>query len=130
LYDHDYVEQYTLGFDELKSRAAEFPASGVAAITGILADDIQPCLANTRNASPLQSARSGRRAKPGRRRAIRAITILPALVGAWRLFGAALWKCRSGNFHSTSRTCAGRTGSNPERESVNELDLGQALTGE
>ena len=40
LYDHDYVEKYTLGFEELKARAAEFPVERVAMITGISAQDI------------------------------------------------------------------------------------------
>ena len=38
LFDRDYVEQYTLGFEELKGRASEFPPERVEAITGIPAD--------------------------------------------------------------------------------------------
>ncbi|MFX7329285.1 molybdopterin-dependent oxidoreductase, partial [Acinetobacter baumannii] len=35
LYDHDSVEKYTLGFDQMKERAAEFPPERVSYITGI-----------------------------------------------------------------------------------------------
>jgi anaerobic selenocysteine-containing dehydrogenase len=41
LVDHDYVERYTLGYEELKARALEFTPERVAEITGIPADDIR-----------------------------------------------------------------------------------------
>jgi anaerobic selenocysteine-containing dehydrogenase len=41
LVDYDYVEKYTLGFEELKERAANYPPERVAGITGIPAADIQ-----------------------------------------------------------------------------------------
>src|SRR5680860_1257924 len=41
LVDRDYVEKYTLGFDELKARAALYPPEKVARITGIPAEDIR-----------------------------------------------------------------------------------------
>ena len=34
LVDQDYVDKYTVGFDELKTRAAEFPPEKVETITG------------------------------------------------------------------------------------------------
>ena len=36
LVDHDYVANYTVGYDELKDRAAGFTPDRVAAITGPL----------------------------------------------------------------------------------------------
>jgi anaerobic selenocysteine-containing dehydrogenase len=41
LVDRDYVDRYTLGYQELVARAAEFPPERVAAITGVPADDIR-----------------------------------------------------------------------------------------
>src|ERR1700693_1851892 len=35
LLDRDYIERYTLGFDELKERAREYPPQRVATITGL-----------------------------------------------------------------------------------------------
>ena len=35
LVDHDYVDRYTLGFDALRERAAEYPPERVARICGI-----------------------------------------------------------------------------------------------
>src|SRR5215471_17055049 len=40
LLDHDYIARYTLGFDGLRSRAAEYPPDRVAAICGISADTV------------------------------------------------------------------------------------------
>ena len=41
LFDANYVERYTLGFEELKGRAAEFPPERVAEITGVAAEDVR-----------------------------------------------------------------------------------------
>lgn len=38
LYDKDFVENYTLGFEELKARVNEYPLERVAAITGVDAE--------------------------------------------------------------------------------------------
>ena len=41
LYDKEFVEQWTFGFEELKKRAAEYPPEKVAEITWIPADKIR-----------------------------------------------------------------------------------------
>jgi len=41
LYDHDFVEKWTYGFDELATRAAEYPVDKVAAITWIPEEKIR-----------------------------------------------------------------------------------------
>ena len=38
LYDHDFVENWTYGFEQLKARAKEYPPSRVAEITGVPED--------------------------------------------------------------------------------------------
>lgn len=38
LYDHDFVERWTYGFDALKERAAEYPVDRVSEITGVPED--------------------------------------------------------------------------------------------
>ncbi|MEX2453162.1 MAG: molybdopterin-dependent oxidoreductase [Rhodospirillaceae bacterium] len=40
LYDRDFVENWTRGFDELRARAALYPPARAAALTGVPADDI------------------------------------------------------------------------------------------
>src|SRR5262249_2571666 len=41
LQDQDYIDKYTIGFDELKARALEYPPSRVSEITGISAETIE-----------------------------------------------------------------------------------------
>jgi anaerobic selenocysteine-containing dehydrogenase len=131
LYDHDYVEQYTLGFDELKSRAAEFPAERVAAITGIPAEDIRTLSREYAKCQP-SAIRQGVAVErsPGGGDAIRAITILPALVGAWRHVGGGAVEMPIWEFPFNFAHMCRADWIKPGTRVVNELDLGQALTGE
>ena len=41
LFDADYVARYTMGFEDLKARAQQYPPEKVAQWTGISADDIR-----------------------------------------------------------------------------------------
>ncbi len=41
LYDADYVARYTIGFEQLRERAAQYPPERVAAITGIAATEVE-----------------------------------------------------------------------------------------
>ncbi len=91
LVDHDYVEKYTVGFDELKPRAAEFPPERVAAITGIPADDIRTLareFATTQPSVIRMGVAIERSASGGN--AVRAMAGLPALVGSWRHCGGGI----------------------------------------
>jgi anaerobic selenocysteine-containing dehydrogenase len=88
LYDRDYVERYTVGFEELAARAAEYPVERVASITGIPVQDILTLSREYATQAPavirlgvaIERSRNGGQAA-------RAILCLPALVGAWRHVG-------------------------------------------
>ncbi|MBR1123149.1 molybdopterin-dependent oxidoreductase [Bradyrhizobium lablabi] len=88
LFDRDYVERYTVGFDELAARAAEYPVELVSAITGIPEQDILTLSREYATQAPavirlgvaIERSRNGGQAS-------RAINCLPALVGAWRHVG-------------------------------------------
>jgi len=41
LYDHDFVEKWTIGFDDLKARVQEYPPEKVAEICWVKAEDIK-----------------------------------------------------------------------------------------
>lgn len=83
--DHDYIANYTLGFDALVARAATFPPQRVADICGITVEEIEQLARDYGTIKPsairlnygLQRVRGGANA-------VRAILSLPALVGAWR----------------------------------------------
>ncbi len=91
LYDADYVERYTLGFEALCQRVAEFPPARVAAITGVAAADIEALAreyATTRPAVLRLMVGMERYSNGGA--TLRAVSCLPALIGAWRERGGGL----------------------------------------
>ena len=91
LYDADYVDRYTDGFDAMQKRAAEYPPDRVEALTGISRADV---VALAREYATIRPAAI--RLNYGVQRsdrggaAVRAIAALPALVGSWREVGGGL----------------------------------------
>ncbi|MEE9139579.1 MAG: molybdopterin-dependent oxidoreductase [Alphaproteobacteria bacterium] len=131
LVDHDYVEKYTLGYEELKERAAEYPPEKVSDITGIPADDIRR-LAREYGTTQPSAIRQGVAIErcPGGGQAVRAITCLPALVGAWRHVGGGTVEMPIWDFPTNFDKICRPDWIKPGTRVVNELDLGAALTGE
>jgi anaerobic selenocysteine-containing dehydrogenase len=131
LVDHDYIERYTIGFDELKHRAAEFPLERVEKITGIPAAEIQKLAreyATTQPSAIRQGVALERTTGGGD--AIRAITCLPALVGAWRHVGGGTVEMPIWEFPLNLDFLCRPDWIRPGTRVINELDLGEALTGE
>jgi anaerobic selenocysteine-containing dehydrogenase len=83
--DHDYIAQHTLGFAELRERALTYTPERVAQICGISADQVRS-LARDYGATKKSAIRVnyGLQRIRGGGNAVRAITYLPALTGAWR----------------------------------------------
>jgi anaerobic selenocysteine-containing dehydrogenase len=130
LVDHDYVEKYTLGYEELKARAAEFPVERVSEITGIPAADIVE-LAREYATTPPAAIREGVAVErcPGGGDAVRAITCLPALIGAWRHVGGGAVEMPIYEFPMSVAHVSRPDWIKPGTRVLNELDLGAALTG-
>jgi anaerobic selenocysteine-containing dehydrogenase len=131
LVDTDYVANYTVGYEELAERAGQYPAERVEQITGIPAQDIRT-LAREYATSQPAAIRQGvaiERSRGGGQ-AIRAITCLPALVGAWRHVGGGTMEMPIWEFATAfDRICKPEWIPEGTRV-INELDLGAALTGE
>lgn len=89
LLDHDYIQQYTLGFDQLRERVAEWAPAKVADICGIPVEQIE-MLAKLYGETARRGEPAAIRVNYGVQRAhgggmaVRNIACLPALVGAWR----------------------------------------------
>ena len=130
LYDHDYVENYTLGFEELKARAAEFTVERVAMITGIPAQDILT-LSREYAKAKVSAIRQGVAIErsPGGGDAVRAVTCLPALTGAWRKPGGGTMEMPIYEFPMSLAHVCRPDWIKPGTRVLNELDLGPALTG-
>ena len=134
LHDADYVDRYTNGFEPLRERVAAYPPERVAALTGIDAPDIVQLArdyATTRPAAIRVNYGVQRSDQGGS--AMRAIAILPALVGSWREPGGGLQLSTSQAFQFNraglempelqQRSTLGR-----EARIVNMSLLGKALT--
>ena len=130
LYDHDYVEKYTLGFEDLKARAAEFPVERVAMITGLSASDILT-LSREYAKAKASAIRQGVAIErsPGGGDSVRAVTCLPALTGAWRQPGGGTVEMPIYEFPMSLAHVCRPDWIKPGTRVVNELDLGAALTG-
>jgi anaerobic selenocysteine-containing dehydrogenase len=131
LYDASYVAAHTLGFDALRSRLADYTPDRAAALTGLEAEEIirlARVYATTRPAAI--RVLIGMEHHASAEMSFRAISCLPALVGAWRERGGGL-------LHHTLALHAQALNSQavrmPELEDssvrrVNMQHLGRALT--
>ena len=97
--DHDYIAKYTVGFDDLKARAAEWTPERAAAVCGIPAQDIE-ALAAAYGATKKAAIRLnyGMQRHGGGGSAVRAVCCLPALTGAWREPSGGLLLSTSGAY--------------------------------
>ena len=103
LVDDDYVARHTLGYAELKQRAAEFTPARVAQICGITAGEIEDLAlaygtSVKRDAPALIRVNYGVQRTRGGGMAVRNITCLPALTGAFRHAAGGILLSTSGGF--------------------------------
>jgi len=99
LFDADYVSRYTVGFDDLKARAQEYPPEKVANWTGISANDIRKLAREYANEHPsvIRVNYGIQRSERGGM-AMRAVTMLPCLTGSWKDVGGGLQLSLSGAY--------------------------------
>jgi anaerobic selenocysteine-containing dehydrogenase len=99
LFDADYVSRYTVGFAELKQRAQEYPPEKVAHWTGICANDIRKLAHEYATVRPsVIRVNYGIQRSEGGGMAMRAVTMLPCLIGSWKEVGGGLQMSTSGAF--------------------------------
>jgi len=133
LYDADYVDRYTSGFDDLRERVRAWTPQRAAELTGIAAEEIAALAreyATTRPAAirlNLGMQRSERGAM-----AARTIGLLPALVGSWKDVGGGLQLSISQTFQlnrdGLERADLQEKALGREARIVNMVQLGAALT--
>ncbi|HET8808070.1 MAG TPA: molybdopterin-dependent oxidoreductase [Methylophaga sp.] len=131
LHDTDYIENYTEGYDALAERVKTRTPEWAAEITGVPAEDIRKFameFATTQPAAIRLGVALERNYGGGQ--AIRAITCLPALTGAWRHVGGGalqfpVWE------HPYKFDVICRPDLIPEgTQVVNAIQIGRALNGE
>jgi anaerobic selenocysteine-containing dehydrogenase len=103
LLDHDYIARHTLGFAQLKDRAAEWTPERTAETCGITVDEVVN-LAREYGQTAMRGEPVAIRMNYGLQRvrgggmAVRNIACLPALVGAWRHAAGGVQLSTSGSF--------------------------------
>ncbi len=98
--DRDYIERYTLGFDELAALAAQYSPERVAAICGIETQQIESLAHDYWHIRPAAiRANYGMQRAHGGGNAVRAIACLPALAGHWRSHAGGVLLSTSGTFN-------------------------------
>jgi len=131
LIDKDYIERYTLGYEQLAERVQEYPPDQVSRITGIPVDDIVTLAREYATTQP-SAIRIGvaieRQANGGQ--AVRAVASLPALVGAWRNVGGGILQLPLWAFPLKWDVLQRPDLIRPGTRVINQFQLGPALTGE
>jgi anaerobic selenocysteine-containing dehydrogenase len=99
LFDVDYVSRYTEGFEALKARAEQYPPEIATHWTGISADDIRKLAREYATVRPsVIRVNYGIQRNDGGGMAMRAVTMLPCLIGSWKEIGGGLQMSTSGAF--------------------------------
>ncbi len=129
LHDQEYIEHYTVGFDQLRERMVSFPPARVAQITGLSEDDVRHLAREYAKARPSTiQIMIGMEHRSNGGMTYRTVSCLPALTGAWRAKGGGLlyqtYELDRLNYNAVSM---------PELEdrkirSVNMVQLGKTLT--
>jgi anaerobic selenocysteine-containing dehydrogenase len=101
--DHDYLARYTLGWEQMRERALQWPAERAAQVCGIpveqirsLARDYGQCMLDRQPAAIRLNY--GMQRVHGGGNAVRLIASLPALTGAWRYPAGGMLLSSSGDF--------------------------------
>jgi anaerobic selenocysteine-containing dehydrogenase len=134
LYDRDYVERWTHGFEPLRERIARYTPERVASVSGMAVGDIERLAHEYATTAPaVIRLNYGVQRSDNGGAAVRAICMLPALTGAWKHYGGGLQLSTSQAFRFDNQTlerpdlmltsALGR----PARV-VNMIRLGHALT--
>lgn len=131
LYDADYVANYTLGFEALCERVQDYPPSRVADITGIAATKIEELARAIATEQPVAlRINYGLQRHAGGGMAVRVLSCIPALTGAWRHPGGGILLSTSGTYPINTPALEYPELIPAGTRTINMSRLGEALTNE
>lgn len=131
--DHDFIENHTLGFEELKAEASKYTLERAVEITGVPAEQIE-AFVNIYGKVDTSILRIGygmqRHTNGGAM--MRPITFLPALTGMiGKANNAGIVFINDGYWAVDWGLIGGASlNENPNPRSINMIDIGKALTGQ
>src|ERR1700685_2983696 len=98
-HDADYVERYTVGFDQLRNKVQEYTPERVAKWEGIAGSDIVKLAREYATTHPaVIRLNYGVQRSKGGEMATRAVAMLPCITGSWKEIGGGLQMSTSGAF--------------------------------
>jgi anaerobic selenocysteine-containing dehydrogenase len=128
-YDADYVDRYTVGFEQLRERVQAYSPEKVAAITGIPAAKIVELARAIATEQPVAlRINYGLQRHHGGGMAVRTLACLPALTGAWRQAGGGILLSTSGAYPINNNALERPDLIPPGTRTINMSRLGEALT--
>jgi len=129
LVDHAYIADYTIGFDALTRRVAEFPPERVADICGVSPATIVELAREYATTKPAAIRLNyGLQRHAGGGSAVRAIACLPALTGSWRDPAGGALLSSSGTFPVDSQALERPDLIRGTPRTINMSTIGDALT--
>jgi len=97
--DHDYIARHTLGWEQLRERALQWPPERAAEVCGIPVEQIRQLARDYGSTKPAAIRLNyGMQRVRGGGNAVRAVACLPALTGAWRHRAGGMLLSSSGQF--------------------------------
>ena len=131
LEDREFLERHTVGADDLRRRAAEWLPERAAETTGLAAAEIESFAREYASTHPSAIRMNyGLNRHAGGGMAVRTVSCLPAVVGAWRHAGGGVLLSTSGTFPVNGDALERPDLVPPGTRTLNMSQLGRILTDE
>jgi anaerobic selenocysteine-containing dehydrogenase len=128
LTDRDYIERYTIGYDALAARAAQWTPERTATACGLTAAQVVALARDYGTIGPAAiRVNYGMQRTAGGGNAVRAIACLPALVGAWRNPAGGALLSSSGTYPVNHQALERPDLIRGEPRTINMTSIGDAL---
>lgn len=126
--DQAFLDQHANDLQDYRAACAQWPIERTAQICGLTPDEVAKLAAAIgQNRATFIKAGYGLTRNEGGGNAMRAITLLPALTGAWKHRGGGAGLSTSGGFGLNTSRYSGNHLLKPDRRLVNQNRLGSTL---
>ena len=131
LEDRDFLERHTVGAEDVRARAGEWPPQRAAETTGLEASTIEAFARDYARTHPSAIRLNyGLNRHAGGGMAVRTVSCLPAVVGAWRHPGGGVLLSTSGAYPVNKEALERPDLVPPGTRTLNMSQLGRILTDE